>query len=407
MVGGRMGVVTQLNELCPGLIGMHCIAHRLALASGAAADSIRYISRFQEGLNSMFKYFQYSPKNMARLEAVQSVVEGMNGTRLKQVFHTRWLSFQGSVQSVVDNFCGIVSVFLEDNSGKALCMHKSITNYKFLYTAHFLADVLPHLSLLCKAYQRSSISFTEIDPLLQSTVDVLVSLRDDQKCGQNLSRFLQIAPSEPVVDDNGLFTFEFRSHTIRDSISQRSEAVSSCGAFVSKVVENLRDRFTAKGDSLTLSALSRYFDPTLCVSGVPQEVVDELVSYLSTCGVASSEVICRQELLAFNSFAKVQAARHTFTSCLDVAQVAVRARGSFPLVASAAERLMVIPVSTVDCERGFSRQNLIKTDLRNSLCPQNLENLMRISINEEDIDFEVAFKKWSSVKQRRILMPRY
>jgi hypothetical protein len=408
MVGCKKGVVTQLKEVCPGLIGIHCIAHRLALASGAAADSVRYLVKFQEVLNSMYKYFEFSPKNMARLEAVQSVVEEMKSTRLKQVFHTRWLSFQGSVQSVVDNFPGLVSVFLEDKAAKALCMHKSITNYKFLYTAHFLADVLHQLCVLCKAYQRSDISFTDVEPLLRSTVDVLVTLKDD-KSGENLGQFLKVAPSEPVVDGDGLLTFEFRGHTIRDSGAQRSEAVSACDSFVSRVVENLKGRFTSQGDTATLSAVSQFFTPGSYLTSVSDEVLDEMVSYLGRSGVSVSDILCRQELVGFRAFAKVQieSDKEVFASSGDVAQVAIRARASFPMVAAAAERLLVIPVSTVDCERGFSRQNLIKTNLRNTLCIKNLENLMRLAINQEEMDFDLAFRKWATAKQRRILMPRY
>lgn len=54
MVGCRKSVVTQLNEICSGSIGVHYIAHRSALA---------------------------------RSEGVQLVLE-MNDARLKQVFHT-------------------------------------------------------------------------------------------------------------------------------------------------------------------------------------------------------------------------------------------------------------------------------------------------------------------------------
>jgi succinyl-CoA synthetase beta subunit len=45
-----------------------------------------------------------------------------------------------------------------------------------LFTAHFLSDVLRHLAILCKAYQRSDIDFTEVNPLLLSTVEVLEGL---------------------------------------------------------------------------------------------------------------------------------------------------------------------------------------------------------------------------------------
>ena len=127
MVGCKSGVVTRLRQVTSGLLATYCIAHRLALGK------IRYLVKFQDVLNSMFKYFASSPKNMSKLQAIQAVLQSFQ-TRLQQVFHTRWLSFEGSVQAVV-NYPSLVSVFIEDNSAKALVMHKPITtSYKFLYT---------------------------------------------------------------------------------------------------------------------------------------------------------------------------------------------------------------------------------------------------------------------------------
>jgi len=42
--------------------------------------------------------------------------------------------------------------------------------------------------------------------------------------------------------------------------------------------------------------------------------------------------------------------------------------------------IMVIPLTTVECERSFSIMNLIKTDIRFSLAHETLDNLMAISI---------------------------
>ena len=71
-----------------------------------------------------------------------------------------------------------------------------------------------------------------------------------------------------------------------------------------------------------------------------------------------------------------------------------------------AARLLVAPVSTMDCERGFSKQNLIKTCLRNAMSVTSLENLMRISIDgppRDKFNFSLAFKNWAGQKTRRIL----
>ncbi|RGB22843.1 hypothetical protein C1646_748391 [Rhizophagus diaphanus] len=64
-----------------------------------------------------------------------------------------------------------------------------------------------------------------------------------------------------------------------------------------------------------------------------------------------------------------------------------------------------IPFSSVDCERGFSKQNLIKTDLRNSLNNETLHYWMMIGLEETDLsefDFTRALQIWNGVCKRRI-----
>ena len=40
MTGVRSGVTTRMKERNPFIVATHCIAHRLALASGKAADTV-------------------------------------------------------------------------------------------------------------------------------------------------------------------------------------------------------------------------------------------------------------------------------------------------------------------------------------------------------------------------------
>ena len=102
-------------------------------------------------------------------------------------------------------------------------------------TLHFLSDVLRHLAILCKAYQRSDIDFTEVNPLLLSTVEVLEGLKSES--GPNTSLFLSQVPAQPILDSMGLCTFQYKGHTIRDSAQQRSESSSACSQFVSIVID--------------------------------------------------------------------------------------------------------------------------------------------------------------------------
>ena len=127
--------------------------------------------KFQGLLNDIFKYVRNSGKNSASLKAIQSIVEQANNCKkFKEVFHTRWLSFDGSLKALLQNNDSLVSLFLEESSGKALALYKPITPYKFFYVAHYLVDVIEHLSRLSKMYQKSDLDFTDVNPLLQATI---------------------------------------------------------------------------------------------------------------------------------------------------------------------------------------------------------------------------------------------
>jgi hypothetical protein len=259
MVGSKSGVVTRLKKDVPGLLTSHCIAHRLALSCSSGADCIPYLVKFQEILNSIYKYFHLSPKNMSTLSAIQSVLQ-KHSFRFQEVFHTRWLSFEGAVGALVKNYSSLLSCFLEENSAKALSLYKPVATYKFLYVAHFLSDVLEPLAILSKMYQKKDLNYGEVEPLLTSTVHTLETLKEN-KNGTSLSAFLSAAPSEPCLDENGLCTFEFQSHTICDSAEQRRVASSVCAQFVDSMVASLHSRFADNEDSAVMKALGNLFNP--------------------------------------------------------------------------------------------------------------------------------------------------
>ena len=68
--------------------------------------------------------------------------------------------------------------------------------------------------------------------------------------------------------------------------------------------------------------------------------------------------------------------------------------GKLKVIARAIQFMMVLPTNTVDCERSFSFQNLIKTNLRNSLSDETFNNLLQIRINRvapEKMDYNKCY----------------
>lgn len=58
----------------------------------------------------------------------------------------------------------------------------------------------------------------------------------------------------------------------------------------------------------------------------------------------------------------------------------------FPNILMLVEIMLVLPLATACCERGFSTLKRIKSDWRSRLETETLDNLMRISIDGPDLE---------------------
>ena len=76
----------------------------------------------------------------------------------------------------------------------------------------------------------------------------------------------------------------------------------------------------------------------------------------------------------------------------------------FPELLKLSQIALLIPVTTADCERGFSYQNNIKVKSRARLSSSNVDQLMKVYLNGEhykSFDYKKALTRWMD-KDRRI-----
>ena len=70
MSGTRGGVSRLLKDKIPFLVSNHCIAHRLALACGQAANEIPYLKNFKDIIDQIYNFYKYSPVRTAGLKEI-------------------------------------------------------------------------------------------------------------------------------------------------------------------------------------------------------------------------------------------------------------------------------------------------------------------------------------------------
>ena len=77
----------------------------------------------------------------------------------------------------------------------------------------------------------------------------------------------------------------------------------------------------------------------------------------------------------------------------------------FPSIDTLYQMALVLSVSSADCERGFSTQNLIKTHKRSCLKSSTLHQLQLIKLEGPALvsfDFRAALCKWRALRNRRV-----
>ena len=60
MTGKKGGVVAMLHQHSPALVGVHCVAHRIALATPHAARDIPELNCYSRTISNVFRYFHNS-----------------------------------------------------------------------------------------------------------------------------------------------------------------------------------------------------------------------------------------------------------------------------------------------------------------------------------------------------------
>ena len=171
----------------------------------------------------------------------------------------------------------------------------------------------------------------------------------------------------------------------------------------------MESRFLEPVDQCILSALFAVFNPGSYPSDEDKlatygnEEIDQLELHYADILPEASE--CAGEYERFKRL--VHSHFKKITTCVaDLCELVITKHSeSFPGLKALASIAITLPVSSVDCERGFSRQNLIKSRTRSCLKNISLHRLLMISIEGpplEQFDFQKALKVWTEAKTRRI-----
>ena len=241
MTGPHSGCVQCIRESAgDNMLGVHCIAHRQALACKDAMEGNECAEWFDGCLHNICHYHTKSPKRQKHLEALLEV-QCIKALRLVTVAKTRWLSRQAAVHRVLHLWPGLVQEFEEDARAKC-AVAGTINQYtktgKFLYCLITFCDILTILAGVSLAFQSKRVAFRSLVGTLNGVVDLLTSRYIDRFVG--CEKFQEVKALVKAAKKRGSRTAVYRG--VRFSISGMSSVKKKVSKFARDLVTGLKIR---------------------------------------------------------------------------------------------------------------------------------------------------------------------
>ncbi|KAH7351519.1 hypothetical protein KP509_19G001100 [Ceratopteris richardii] len=382
MLGCRDGLVAKLSRHVPHLISVHCVAHREALAIIDACKSFPCLSYIDKIANKIYSWISAST---VRHTDFQKLLEEMNIQILE-----------------VLQICDKLRVF------------------KLLFAIHMLADVLYELDGLNKIFQKENIDVTSFSTSIEVALQALKKKFLIEPFGRNtlyLQSFME-KTSMGYLEHKNENGDEYKHYLLYSSIPGKDKngspldtldgdldsCIEMAKSFVQKVIDAINQRFP---DIYFFNAC-KLFSPMHYPSDEYDREKKGILWLSRLLTRMDKHVIdvhgCENEVKVFMDTMYYGCESMNIKDAWRVFSNTSHWHDKFPSLMRLWQIILVLPISSVPCERGFSKQNLIKTDKRQSLNLTTLEMLMRISIlgpSYSLVDWERIYAIWQEAKHRR------
>lgn len=164
MIGKNHGLIVKLREYTGrSIVSVHCLAHRLHLATGRAWKDLSYFSEFEKLINNIYLFYNNrGHKRKAHLLTTATLMQ-QTFYEFSEIFHVRWITSELVAVSRVNKSYEILLTDLEQIStdldfnlrtrNDAKELYDKIREKSFLALMKFVIDVLNLFSTLSKKLQ--------------------------------------------------------------------------------------------------------------------------------------------------------------------------------------------------------------------------------------------------------------
>ncbi|KAI3496070.1 hypothetical protein L1887_38420 [Cichorium endivia] len=404
---------------------VHCFAHQLQLVVVAVARNHEGAHDFFEHLALVVNVVCASCKRKdiirerykERVEKEIGNGEIETGSGLNQEISliragdTRWGSHYKTIISLMNLFFEVVEVlkYVEidgstlSNRNQAKGILAYFKTLDFVFYLHLMLEILGLTETLSKHLQKKDQDILEAASLVKGTKEALLALRNDgfPQILKKVSSFCQKHNIAFVEMSENFVTSRNRRTNITN---QHHFEVVIFNTVLDMQIQEFGDRFSEVSTELieNMAALS----PCDSFSRFDKEKLLKLSEIYQNDFNASERIhlvgqldIYYQSIIRDEKFARLKG-----ISDLSRLMVETGKHRSFPLVYRLLKLTLVLPVATATVERCFSAMKRVKTDLRNRMSDDFLNDALICSVEMEalmNVKTENVISRFRKMKDRR------
>lgn len=364
--GAYRGVVTFLkSRYNQDLIVIHCLNHKLELAVHDVINSMSVSLHFKSFVDSLYGIFSVSPKKQREIEEVATTL-GCEFRKIGKMFDIRWVASSCStVKAVMTSYTSLVQ-FLKNNKcdgclnpknkAKYQGLLEKLTTWSFVVELALFRDTLEILKQLSLYFQSQNSDAISVSSEISVCINSLHAMKEAEGI------YLKVANAEYLK------TGKYQGQDIKEPSNKNKETFDSFRRqFLQGLVDNLSARFSSANHFFKdCEVLNQAWWPKSCSELLlfGDDRIKSLCDSVKIYDKSDEDSIVSKTIKEFRLFKELKNQEFLGNSIKELFN-----------------RIKVVPVSSAECERGFSIMNNTLTKLRNRMHIETLSSLMFISVN--------------------------
>jgi hypothetical protein len=438
-------VAGKILAINPWAINAHCVAHKNNLAIKHACEASEWASALEESVRALLSFYSNSSNRKNHLRELQLQLQ-LPLLNLLKLCTPRWLSRGNAMERI---FHAIPAVLHQlQGEADAEVLFARLATHKFLVALMLALDVLLKMNTLSRIFQGRDLRNSAVTESVDKTIRDLeqLYLSAGGITAPHWQLFNTSVPNLGTRQHNSKYTYAGSPEIVFDR-HEHATALDQAKDFARRVITGLRQYFPVNPiiqaldifDIRAFPKTRKEWEKVRATFG--NEQLELLLKHYSEMKVGHTAPLSPSEFpsirahwsllktdlfevrnkLTANGTRPVKKAEETaamtqFYKKVFQDNVADSAadndrtplcRGLRYLVCA----MLVLELSSVCCERGFSCMNHIKCKARNRMYVETLDCLMMIELNGPAIQekeavqrlIDDAYQHWASVRSRNIL----